>query len=606
MYDQVRRLVEATGSLNTRLSVNFRSRASVITWVNDRFSRLLGLPRERGQLFDPSTGEVFQQDLGSCRRDQDGAPGVQVLPFSRDDDQKAEAYRELEAETLANYLRWVVQVRKFPVKDRETDTDRPVHFGDIAVLAVTTITLPPLFRELDRLGIPYAARGGSLFLQDQVHRQFLLGLRAIADAGDGVAEAALLRPPFFAIDLVDLVSSRRSAEGSTSVEIQRAQASRDFVRDLRRRRFSRPPGATARDLLEQTAFSRTVALGPNGAQRLEHLRELCLVLEQMAATEGLDYDAVTARMRGWIASPVQLDPPRPVGEEAVQIMSVHQAKGLEFPVVALWDCRCPMTGREANVPWRVAPTGWTMSLDGLSWEEPAGLHVKDTEKRYQNAERKRVVYVAATRARDLLVLPDAKGSKPDQHIWATLLDGPQFPFVEEMQTYVAGAGAAWAKEVVPVTTAPVAACSEVDIQNRWSRAVTTAVQPLYRPVAVTAGGLGEPFEAVDETVPLPRRTGRYGPIFGETVHRAIGRVLRNPAMTPSDAVQIEVRYTGLGSPVDEAIGDVQRAIDALRREGLPTAIGKNLQIEYPLAAAGDGQLLAGYADLVCVLPDRLD
>jgi ATP-dependent helicase/nuclease subunit A len=104
-----------------------------------------------------------------------------------------------------------------------------------------------------------------------------------------------------------------------------AREARDFVRELRQRRFDRPPGATARELLERTALGRAVAFGPNGTQRLARLRELCLVLEQLAATEGLDYDGATACLREWVAEPVQLDPPRPVGEETVQIMTVHPA-----------------------------------------------------------------------------------------------------------------------------------------------------------------------------------------------------------------------------------------------------------------------------------------
>jgi hypothetical protein len=61
-------------------------------------------------------------------------------------------------------------------------------------------------------GIPYASRGGTLFLEDPLHRQFLLGLRAIADRDEGVAVAALLRPPFFAMDLADLLNERAATK----------------------------------------------------------------------------------------------------------------------------------------------------------------------------------------------------------------------------------------------------------------------------------------------------------------------------------------------------------------------------------------------------------
>src|SRR5262249_38655724 len=162
----------------------------------------------------------------------------------------------------------------------------------------------------DEEGIPYASRGGTKFLEDPLHRQFLLGLRAIADRDDGIAEAAVLRPPFFGVDLEDLLRERVAAKNGSQPpdkRVARAREARTFLADRRRQRFDRPPGAPDRDLLEKTAFGRTVALGANGTQRLARLRELCLILEQTAANAGLDYDAVTAQMRDWVAEPVQLD-----------------------------------------------------------------------------------------------------------------------------------------------------------------------------------------------------------------------------------------------------------------------------------------------------------
>ncbi len=54
---------------------------------------------------------------------------------------------------------------------------RRIRYGDVAILAVSTWRLSLLFPKLDAEGIPYASRGGTLFLTDPLHRQFLLGLR---------------------------------------------------------------------------------------------------------------------------------------------------------------------------------------------------------------------------------------------------------------------------------------------------------------------------------------------------------------------------------------------------------------------------------------------
>ena len=379
-YDRVRQVVLRHHPLEVALSENYRSVPPLIDWLNDGFDRILGVALN-DQRFDPATGQVFQQRL-AAGRDGASTPAVHVLPVDFGDGAKhpVREYRRLEGEALARYLRWLVERSGITIVDPLDGRERPVRYGDIAVLAVTTYQLPLLFPVLDAEGIPYASRGGVLFLSDPLHRQFLLGLRAIADRDDGVAEAALLRPPFFAVDLADLALEANSEAGDADERVARVREARDLVRDLRRRRFEQPPGATARDLLDRTAFARSAALGPNGLQRLARLRELCLVLEQRAAAEGLDYDAVTAEAREWVEEPIQLDPPHPVGAEAVRVLTVHQAKGLEFPVVVIWDGVGEWRTRIDHAAWRMErdSRGWTMKLDGFEWEEPPGLALGKT------------------------------------------------------------------------------------------------------------------------------------------------------------------------------------------------------------------------------------
>ncbi|MDI7270067.1 MAG: PD-(D/E)XK nuclease family protein, partial [Myxococcota bacterium] len=173
-----------------------------------------------------------------------------------------------------------------------------------------------------------------------------------------------------------------------------------------------------------------------------------------------------------------------------------------------------------------------------------------------------------------------------------------------LDTYREGSGAAWASKP-PAAAVPVFETderAEAALHARWTEAADEVSKPRFRPRGVSSLAHDLPPAAEDETAspaaacPGDRR-GRFGPVFGDTVHLAVGHALRG--LPAEEAVRRAARVSGLAERFSEAVGDVSRALAALKAAGLLSGPGVELMIEYPVSGPGpDGALLSGYVDLL--------
>ena len=291
------------------------------------------------------------------------------------------------SEALAAYLRYLVEDSGLTLRDPHDGARRKARYGDIAVMMVTTQTVHHLTAELDVVGVPHVVRGGTLFMNDPLHRQFVLGLRALSDRDDGAARAALLRPPFFAVSLATWCA--RVGEAAPALVCGRRARAR-----ARSIRHETTHGETA-GVLEQTG-SGLRREWRHGARASAAGR--AVLRATRAERSGLDYDGVTAIARGWIDAPARIEAPLPIDADAVQVITAHQAKGLEWPIVALWDGRAVLRGYLPRVALRIDPLSgrWAVRLDGLA--PIRAIETCSIRAGAPTEERKRIAYGHIRRA----------------------------------------------------------------------------------------------------------------------------------------------------------------------------------------------------------------
>jgi ATP-dependent helicase/nuclease subunit A len=144
-----------------------------------------------------------------------------------------------------------------------------------------------------------------------------------------------------------------------------------------------------------------------------------------------------------------------------------------------------------------------------------------------------------------------------------------------------------------------------EVDAAWSRAAAAAASPRAAPTSVTARAHAPVTDPeAEDAAPRPERRSRYGPAFGEAVHRAVGLALADAALEPAAAVARAAAAAGLDHHLAEAAADVARALAALEREGLRRPPGPDLRLEYPVARLEGSALVGGYVDLLAVTDGR--
>lgn len=279
-------------------------------------------------------------------------------------------------------------------------------------------------RALEDYGIPYFSQTGRGFYRAREVRDVLAFLRALDNSRDEVAVAAVLRSPMFGVsdDALYLLADYAHANGGVlgevldaadaipgigAAEAARIAAFRDLFARLRAERAWRPLRDLVREVVRATGYETALLLQLNGrrkAANLHKLAELAGALE--AGGFGSLKDVLTAmeefRYQEAREGEAQLDT---ASEGAVRLMTMHTAKGLEFPLVVLPDLsRSAPPERDALKYHPQYGIAAKFDFEGKPEKTALFEAVRAQEKLEESAERLRVLFVAMSRTEEHLIL----------------------------------------------------------------------------------------------------------------------------------------------------------------------------------------------------------
>ena len=360
--------------------------------------------------------------------------------------------REPEADVLARWLRFLLS-DEAPQTVVEAGVLRRARGGDVAILLRGFSGLEAYRSALRAQGVPHVVlREENPYTAPSVVDTAAL-LALLADPHDGLSLAAVLRSPF--VGLSDAALFRLSEKGRLDARALEEPLPAAFPEDegarlLRLRALvhrvwalvPQLPLASLLELLwEETGYRTAVAAGPEAEEALAALDRLLALARQWDASGRGDVGALARRLRTLaeqtvVGGATGVEQARAGG--AVQLLSIHGAKGLQWPVVCLADLsttgvRTPsdrlLLDRALGLAFK--PQG---PFDAEPRRTPRWLLVQAELKRRDRAEAGRLLYVALTRAQDRLVL---SGGGPSPDAWrnrlAAALEAPAVaPFVRQL------------------------------------------------------------------------------------------------------------------------------------------------------------------------------
>jgi ATP-dependent helicase/nuclease subunit A len=408
VFEQFRRRIQAEGGQEVVLGTSFRTHGALIEAINRVCRPVLG---------------PLAQDLSASRQEapHPGPHLTTCLIQSERGPQKPDRQRA-EAQCIARRI-GAMLAAETPVYDKALKACRPMRPGDVAVLARTWGPLSVYGEALAAAGITSVhAGGGNLFDTREALDAWAL-LRFLASPHDSLALAAVLRSPFFALSDRVLTQVAEGLQRGDSwwnrlkeQPVPGTERAVGVLGQLLHARRTESPSRLLQLADRLTGYTAVLANLPGAPRREADWRGL---VDRVRALEagGADVFSITRRLKRFQEAEIAVPRPPLEAGDAVALMTVHAAKGLEWPVVIVPDLgRSPI--RASQLTYMDTELGLALKLtDELGEAATPALYtlLKTRQDRREDAEDRRVFYVALTRVRDQLLLTaaDEKGGALD-------------------------------------------------------------------------------------------------------------------------------------------------------------------------------------------------
>ncbi|MGE0444709.1 MAG: UvrD-helicase domain-containing protein [Vicinamibacterales bacterium] len=442
IYRDVCEQLSARGASCVQLTTSFRGLPNIQRVVNAAFSRVMTGDRD--------TLQADYVPLAAARRPETDQPSVVALPVPEPYGRWKVTGKQIEQslpDAVGAFIHWLMAESGWRVTERRSGGGRvPIEARHICILFRRFVNFGadvtrPYVDALEARGLKHLLVGGRAFHEREEIETLRAALTAIEWPDDELSVFATLRGALFAIGDEELLEYRHSYARAfhpfripdvLPTHLEPVADALRLLAELHRARNHRPVADTIARLLEATRAYVGFALRRAGEQVLANTLHVAELARQYELSGGISFRGFVEELRDAASTGQAAEAPIvEEGSDGVRLMTVHKAKGLEFPVVILADMTAKLAPNEASR--HLDPARGLCALRIGGWSPRELLLQQPLEQAREQQEGIRVAYVAATRARDLLVVP-AVGDEPFEGGWTSPLDAAVYPPVAQRRT----------------------------------------------------------------------------------------------------------------------------------------------------------------------------